>query len=281
MSFPRAARIRGAFTLIELLVVIAIIAILAAILFPVFAQAREKARQVSCLSNCKQIGTAQMMYMQDNDELIMFWLNVPQTVMPATLDEQVKGSWVNTIQPYMKSGGESKDLVTATNRKEPSGAMLCPSFSLSNIQKAATTPPCGTNSTNYQNPTAILAHYGMSFSRRNASSTAGTTVANAYYNWPGSGWNGTTPVTLPYSDVKRPAETANIGDGVTLIRSTVTPRVNAQFGCEGMFTHHGGSNFIFLDGHAKWIKGNIEAAPYIKQDKNGRYYQQYLTYDVD
>ena len=59
---------RKGFTLIELLVVIAIIAILAAILFPVFAKAREKARQVSCQSNMKQIGTATMMYLQDYDE---------------------------------------------------------------------------------------------------------------------------------------------------------------------------------------------------------------------
>ncbi len=59
---------KRAFTLIELLVVIAIIAILAAILFPVFAQAREKARQISCLSNLQQIGTASQMYLQDYDE---------------------------------------------------------------------------------------------------------------------------------------------------------------------------------------------------------------------
>ncbi len=62
---------RRGFTLIELLVVIAIIAILAAILFPVFARAREKARQTSCLSNLKQIGLAHLMYAQDYDETFL------------------------------------------------------------------------------------------------------------------------------------------------------------------------------------------------------------------
>ena len=68
---PRAGRtqLRG-FTLIELLVVVAIIAILAAILFPVFARARENARRTSCLSNQKQLGVAAMQYLQDNAELL-------------------------------------------------------------------------------------------------------------------------------------------------------------------------------------------------------------------
>jgi prepilin-type N-terminal cleavage/methylation domain-containing protein/prepilin-type processing-associated H-X9-DG protein len=75
LSARKAARpaVR-AFTLIELLVVIAIIAILAAILFPVFAQAREKARQASCMSNIRQIGIATMMYTQDYDETLFPWM---------------------------------------------------------------------------------------------------------------------------------------------------------------------------------------------------------------
>jgi prepilin-type N-terminal cleavage/methylation domain-containing protein/prepilin-type processing-associated H-X9-DG protein len=69
MSFPVSAFPRRGFTLIELLVVIAIIAILAAILFPVFAQARESARQIMCASNMRQIGLAAQMYVTDNDEV--------------------------------------------------------------------------------------------------------------------------------------------------------------------------------------------------------------------
>ncbi|MGQ9488702.1 MAG: DUF1559 family PulG-like putative transporter [Armatimonadota bacterium] len=82
---------KTAFTLIELLVVIAIIAILAAILFPVFAQAREKARQAACLSNVRQMATAVAMYLQDFEAFPMYAVSGQET------------RWWNGIEPYLKS----------------------------------------------------------------------------------------------------------------------------------------------------------------------------------
>jgi prepilin-type N-terminal cleavage/methylation domain-containing protein/prepilin-type processing-associated H-X9-DG protein len=95
----RRCRLTLAFTLIELLVVIAIIAILAAILFPVFAQAREKARQASCLSNLRQLGTAGMMYQQDYDGMF-----TPPFKYYGT--QGVPGNcywWDYLLQPYTKN----------------------------------------------------------------------------------------------------------------------------------------------------------------------------------
>src|SRR5262245_17413238 len=112
---------RCGFTLIELLVVIAIIAILAAILFPVFAQAREKARQATCLSNIKQIGLAAMMYVQDYDETFPGGPGVASLWYPGP-----RGAWDNLptnafgnvapinvgsrLQPYIKNAGVFVDL---------------------------------------------------------------------------------------------------------------------------------------------------------------------------
>ncbi|MBC8137585.1 MAG: DUF1559 domain-containing protein, partial [Fibrella sp.] len=84
---------KRAFTLIELLVVIAIIAILAAILFPVFAQSREKARQTSCLSNEKQVGIAILQYLQDHDD----------TYMAADHESTSPYTWFDPLQPYLKN----------------------------------------------------------------------------------------------------------------------------------------------------------------------------------
>lgn len=87
---------KAGFTLIELLVVIAIISILAAILFPVFAQAREKARRTACTSNLKQIGLAFLQYEQDYDEVFPLVCESPTGPTP-------QNSWTFTMQPYIKS----------------------------------------------------------------------------------------------------------------------------------------------------------------------------------
>jgi prepilin-type N-terminal cleavage/methylation domain-containing protein/prepilin-type processing-associated H-X9-DG protein len=104
-------KLRHAFTLIELLVVIAIIAILAAILFPVFAQAKAAAKKIACLSNEKQLGTATYLYLADNDE----WVLDDGTLvndLPANIsgclgggfgNSQAEKPWAVFFQPYMKS----------------------------------------------------------------------------------------------------------------------------------------------------------------------------------
>jgi len=118
--FPRPSGVRRGFTLIELLVVIAIIAILAAILFPVFARARENARRASCMSNLKQIGIGIMMYTQDYDDtypMIMdpsrsYTQNTASPSVPAekytvaSPTESYVGNyftWMDSVFPYTKS----------------------------------------------------------------------------------------------------------------------------------------------------------------------------------
>jgi prepilin-type N-terminal cleavage/methylation domain-containing protein/prepilin-type processing-associated H-X9-DG protein len=111
LARPFRSTHRRGFTLIELLVVIAIIAILAAILFPVFAQAREAARKTSCMNNCKQIAIGTMQYVQDYDETFpKGWQGYPAAIY-----------WFTVIDPYIKSSG-----VTTV-----SGIYKCPSWTTS------------------------------------------------------------------------------------------------------------------------------------------------------
>jgi prepilin-type N-terminal cleavage/methylation domain-containing protein/prepilin-type processing-associated H-X9-DG protein len=118
------------FTLIELLVVIAIIAILAAILFPVFAQAREKARAISCLSNEKQIGLAVLMYTSDNNETYPLLQRNPSagelaqfglTAYPGAIP------WQWDVQPYVKSGQQDTSVADGPFVLA-GGVWACPDF---------------------------------------------------------------------------------------------------------------------------------------------------------
>jgi prepilin-type N-terminal cleavage/methylation domain-containing protein/prepilin-type processing-associated H-X9-DG protein len=120
---PKLAKKAG-FTLIELLVVIAIIAILAAILFPVFAQARAKARAIACLSNTKQLGTALMMYMQDYDETVLpIWMNYSDAQV-GSQNGQVRDwrrFWHYIIMPYIKNHA----VMTCPDQSEAQGPDWC------------------------------------------------------------------------------------------------------------------------------------------------------------
>jgi len=111
---------RKGFTLIELLVVIAIIAILAAILFPVFARAREKARQTSCLSNLKELGLAGLMYVQDYDELMFRSNNAPctYTLPGGGVSTSINMLWPYQIFPYSKNA-QIYNCPSSTTRWDP------------------------------------------------------------------------------------------------------------------------------------------------------------------
>jgi prepilin-type N-terminal cleavage/methylation domain-containing protein len=116
---------RKAFTLIELLVVIAIIAILAAILFPVFAQVREKARSAACLSNLKQVGMATRMYSQDYDEVL-----VPNYLFTSG---SYRAWWPDILAPYVKN----------------QDVFVCPSYSEPTRYKTTSTAPLQTVKLSY------------------------------------------------------------------------------------------------------------------------------------
>jgi prepilin-type N-terminal cleavage/methylation domain-containing protein len=267
---------RKAFTLIELLVVIAIIAILAAILFPVFAQAKEAAKQTQGLSNTKQIAVSQLLYSNDYDDTV-----IPSNTARdqegdpglALIADQIAGSWVNTIQPYIK------------NRQ----LLFSPGFSEGNLLKAMKQDDCdGTDEAYIKSllpaDGKYLSHYGIAkHSVYWSCDPELNSPTQPYANYPGSGWGfnyGSGEYeyrTINLGSVVETARTANIGDAFTAISQDGT-RVVAKFGCEARFRYRGdGGSFSFLDGHSKYLAGNPERIH--QTDAAGCIYEKWFTYD--
>ena len=207
---------RKGFTLIELLVVIAIIAILAAILFPVFARAREKARQTTCLSDFKQVNLGIMMYAQDHDELLPM---VRVDVTPAPDGTAVTNYWYPlAINPYVKNEQMWK----------------CPSILGSGITKSTS---------NYWKPMhRTVNRYTIGPDWH----IYGLTEANVGLIWPQTG-----PVPLGW--IQCPAET--LLDYETKAGQGCDWATNAFWGDTTYFgpgIHNEGRNASYADGHAKW-----------------------------
>jgi prepilin-type N-terminal cleavage/methylation domain-containing protein/prepilin-type processing-associated H-X9-DG protein len=233
------ARKRG-FTLIELLVVIAIIAILAAILFPVFAKARAKARQTSCLSNFRQLMVAHLSYVQDYDETFVAFDGVPADGGPGD-----GINWAVKIMPYVRNDG----------------IFWCPEAGWQGASAAADGWLChfGMNffyAAPLVNAVLIPGHAGTTY-YKGQPQAAWASPANSVYAVDGGYWdqgywwdNG-----AGYSVNNAPCLT-NSGTGywygVAWDYPTLDPP-NYAFGWANP-RHNDGLNVVFVDGHTKWMK---------------------------
>jgi prepilin-type N-terminal cleavage/methylation domain-containing protein/prepilin-type processing-associated H-X9-DG protein len=249
-------RHRG-FTLIELLVVIAVIALIAAILFPVFAQVREKARQTTCLSNAKQIGLAQMLYLQDYEEALLpkYVLTglprQPNSPDPFQREANFK-IWTQLLEPYLKN----------------SQVLYCPSFNEAVYVENAAHPSCDGPGIRSVFPARYYySHFGMgSGSVWGACTPERPRVATA----------GNAPGNSPWKTlamIPRPGETVIFQDNATW--ESPGGGFYGFIGCEcgikgtaskqglGQSRHHQGCNYIFVDGHAKTMNLDPEYEPQI------------------
>jgi prepilin-type N-terminal cleavage/methylation domain-containing protein/prepilin-type processing-associated H-X9-DG protein len=212
------------FTLIELLVVIAVIAILAAILFPVFAQARDRARMSACLSNMRQIGTSIMMYAQDYDDTLPY-LNFHGTGVCQ------KGAhcyvWKNAIRSYLKS----------------LDVLACPANPYGRTVPGQYSDPAkpGGNSDGWEREPE----------QRMPISYAMNSCATTWY--PADSKEGQSSPPPRLSQLVRPTETFMIGeDQVLPFPDVPVYHLYAQDRCNHIFVHSSKvANFIFYDGHVK------------------------------
>jgi len=219
-----------AFTLIELLVVIAIIAILAAILFPVFAQARAKARQSACLSNMRQIGHALMLYVQDYDEAFPYLYFHAPGAASGTNSAQGRNTfvWKNAIGPYLKS----------------IDVLGCPANPFSH-------PIAGMPGHDWRPavPGENAAGWEVEPGQRMPISYAMNSCAISWL--PAEDRRAAPP--LRWAQFVRPSDTLLIAENQWAVADTHVDLLWTQSSCPSAFVHSAGhqANFVFTDGHAR------------------------------
>jgi prepilin-type N-terminal cleavage/methylation domain-containing protein len=222
-------RNKQAFTLIELLVVVAIIAILAAILFPVFAQAREKARQITCLSNQKQLGLAFAQYVQDYDE------KMPCGMYQAagTPGSDIGEGWAGQVFPYVKAKGV---FACPDDPTVPPAANIVVSYAYNQLLDSTPFDNPGVVSiAQITAPSSVVCLFEVTNGTTWGSSNA--PAANEDHSPVGWGW----PYHPPYGATAY--ATGDLGAAFSPESSTIPPR------------HATGSNWLACDCHVKWLKG--------------------------